>query len=146
MNYIAYGSNMNLAQMAIRCPGAKLNATGDLLGYRLEFNRHATIVESDDPAAYVPVAVWDIDPKQELRLDRYESYPHYYRKISCTINLGADENIQGMAYQMRNFDFNPPDKLYFQGILEAYDSLGLRPEIKHALLPALMRSHRLKRQ
>ena len=36
MKYIAYGSNMVKAQMAFRCPGAKLIGTGYLPNHRLE--------------------------------------------------------------------------------------------------------------
>lgn len=145
MKYIAYGSNMNQDQMRYRCPGAQLVGTGLLRGYRLEFNRHATIVESSSHAAAVPIAVWGITSEHEFNLDRYEGYPRYYRKISCMVDLGAGECIQGMAYQMCNFAFNPPDRFYYDGICDAYKSLGLRSEIKRALLPALMRSHRLSR-
>ena len=145
MKYIAYGSNMNKDQMAFRCPGAQIIATGVLHGFQLEFNRHATIVESGNPTSAVPVAVWEITAEHERLLDRYEGYPRYYRKISCTVDLGAGEHIRGMAYQMCNFDFNPPDQFYYEGIRDAYKALGLRSEIKRALLPALMRSHRLSR-
>jgi len=145
MKYIAYGSNMNKDQMAFRCTGAQLIATGILRGFRLEFNRHATIVETGNPTASVPVAVWEITAEHERWLDRYEGYPRYYRKISCTVDLGAGECIQGMVYQMCNFAFNPPDRFYYDGICDAYKSLGLRSEIKRALLSALMRSHRHSR-
>ena len=144
MKYIAYGSNMNQDQMEMRCPGAQLIGTGRLRGYELEFNRHATIMESSNPGASIPVAVWEITPEHEHRLDRYEGYPRYYRKISCTVDLTNGEHIQGMAYQMCEFVFSSPDKLYYEGIREAYTSLGLRSEIKRSLLPALMRSHRLR--
>jgi gamma-glutamylcyclotransferase (GGCT)/AIG2-like uncharacterized protein YtfP len=143
MKYIAYGSNMNQNQMGFRCSGAQLIGTGFLRGYQLEFNRHATIVKSNNSAATVPIAVWEITPEHEYRLDRYEGYPRYYRKIPCTVDMGTGEHIQGMAYQMCEFSFKPPDKYYFEGILEAYTSLGLRSQIKRSLLPALMRSHRL---
>ena len=146
MKYIAYGSNMNQDQMGFRCPDAKLIGVGLLYGYQLEFNRHATIVESKDSTISVPVAVWEITPEHEHRLDRYEGYPVYYRKISCTVDMGDGGHIQGTAYQMCNFVFNPPDKFYYEGIREAYESLGLHAEVKRALLPALMRSHRLARR
>ena len=146
MKYIAYGSNMNQDQMGFRCPTAKLIGVGHLHGFQLEFNRHATIVETNDPTTSVPVAVWEITPEHEHRLDRYEGYPVYYRKISCTVNMGDGGHIQGTAYQMCNFVFNPPDKFYYEGIREAYESLGLHAEVKRALLPALMRSHRLARR
>ena len=145
MKYFAYGSNMNLEQMAVRCPGARLIGTGLLHGYRLEFNRHATIVPTNDPGVTVPVAVWEITAQHEDRLDSYEGYPRYYRKLSCTVDLAEGEQIQGMVYQMCTFDYFPPNEAYFAGIRDAYESLGLRSEIKQVLQPALMRSYRRAR-
>ena len=145
MKYIAYGSNMNLEQMMHRCPGAKLIGTGCLHGYQIEFNRHATIVEKNSSSASVPVAVWEITREHERALDRYEGYPHYYRKIACTVDMGGEERIQGMAYQMCERDFFPPAIEYFRGIRDAYEDLELRSEIKQVLQPALMRSYRLAR-
>ena len=37
MLYVAYGSNMNLEQMAYRCPDAKVVGTGVIKGYILMF-------------------------------------------------------------------------------------------------------------
>ena len=145
MNYIAYGSNMNLEQMAHRCPGARLIGTGRLHGYQIEFNRHATIVEKNSHSASVPVAVWEITRKHERALDYYEGYPHHYRKIACTVDMGGAEHLQGMAYQMCEEDFFPPPIEYFRGIRDAYEDLGLRSEIKQVLQPSLMRSYRLAR-
>ena len=145
MKYVAYGSNMNLEQMAVRCPGARLVGTGLLRGYQLEFNRHATIVPTNDPGVAVPVAVWDITAQHEDRLDSYEGFPRYYRKLSCTVDLSEGEHIQGMVYQMCSFDYFPPHETYFAGIRDAYESLGLRSEIKRVLQPALMRSYRRAR-
>ena len=145
MKYVAYGSNMNLEQMAVRCPGARLVGTGLLRGYQLEFNRHATIVPINDPGVAVPVAVWEITAQHEDRLDSYEGYPRYYRKLSCTVDLAEGEQIQGMVYQMCSFDYFPPNEAYFAGIRDAYESLGLRSEIKQFLQPALMRSYRRTR-
>ena len=146
MYYIAYGSNMDEDQMAHRCPGAKLIGTGRLHGFQLEFNRHATIVESGNPESLVPVAVWKITEDDERRLDRYEGYPSYYRKISCGFDVGEEEETPGMVYQMCNFEHNPPDGFYYKGIKDAYEYLGFHDEIKRVLLPALMRSHRLARR
>ena len=145
MKYVAYGSNMNLEQMAVRCPGARLIGTGLLHGYRLEFNRHATIVPTNDPGVAVPVAVWEITAQHEDRLDSYEGFPRYYRKLSCTVDLAEGEQIKGMVYQMCSFDYFPPNETYFAGIRDAYESLGLRSEIKQVLQPALMRSYRRAR-
>ena len=146
MKYIAYGSNMSPKQMRYRCPGAQFVGTGLLRGYQLEFNRHATIVESSNHAAAVPVAVWEITLVHEHSLDRYEGYPRYYQKITCTVDMKTGEHIQGMAYQMSEFAPNPPDRFYFEGICDAYEALGLRSEIESALLPALMRGYQVSRE
>ena len=36
--YIAYGSNMDLFQMARRCPNARLLGTGEIKDYQILFN------------------------------------------------------------------------------------------------------------
>ena len=75
MKYIAYGSNMVQEQMAVRCPEAKLIGTGYISGARLEFYLHATVEATGDKRNRVPVAVWEINDKDERSLDRYEGYP-----------------------------------------------------------------------
>lgn len=41
--YAAYGSNINLEQMAYRCPHSTVAGTAMLKGYELQFRHHATI-------------------------------------------------------------------------------------------------------
>lgn len=41
--YVAYGSNINLEQMAFRCPNSEVVGTAMLQGYELQFKRVATI-------------------------------------------------------------------------------------------------------
>ncbi len=76
--YIAYGSNINLEQMAFRCPNSKVVGTRMNPDYELEFRGVATIVPKKGAA--VPVLLWEIDQRDELRLDRYEGFPRMYRK------------------------------------------------------------------
>lgn len=84
--YIAYGSNLNLAQMAARCPSASVYAKGVLNNWELVYrgrktNSHATIIRKR--GSTIPVLVWEIQPIDEYRLDIYEGYPRYYfKKIS----------------------------------------------------------------
>ena len=61
--YIAYGSNLNLAQMAARCPSARVYAKGVLNNWELVYrghkaNAHATIIRKR--GSTVPVLVWEI--------------------------------------------------------------------------------------
>ena len=76
--YIAYGSNINLEQMAFRCPNSKVVGTRMIPGYELEFRGVATIVPKE--GAEVPVLLWEIDQRDEISLDRYEGFPRMYRK------------------------------------------------------------------
>ena len=46
--YIAYGSNINLEQMANRCPNSKVIGKEMLKGYELEFRGVATIVPKEN--------------------------------------------------------------------------------------------------
>ena len=70
--YIAYGSNLNLRQMAMRCPTAQLVGTGEVRDYELQFKgapygAFATIGPKD--GASVPVAVWSLRSRDEKALD-----------------------------------------------------------------------------
>jgi hypothetical protein len=76
--YIAYGSNINLEQMAYRCPNSKVVGTRMIPDYELEFRGVATIVPKE--GAEVPVLLWEIDQRDEISLDRYEGFPRMYRK------------------------------------------------------------------
>ena len=42
IKYFAYGSNLDLAQMKVRCPSSELISKGSLSGYRLTFNRYSS--------------------------------------------------------------------------------------------------------
>ena len=88
--YIAYGSNLNLVQMAARCPSARVYAKGVLNNWELVFrgakrNSHATIERKS--GSTVPVLVWEIQPIDEYRLDIYEGYPCYYFKKNIMVDI-----------------------------------------------------------
>lgn len=81
--YIAYGSNLNIQQMQWRCPNARLCGTSIIEDYRLLFKGSLTgSYLTIEPMAgrYVPVGIWQVTPDDELALDRYEGYPHFYYK------------------------------------------------------------------
>ena len=68
--YIAYGSNINLEQMAYRCPHSKVVGTSEIEGYELEFRGVATIVPKEN--ASVPVLIWELNDRDLPILNRYE--------------------------------------------------------------------------
>ena len=120
--YIAYGSNINLEQMAYRCPTAERVTTGFVENYELEFRRVATIIPKQDNK--VPVLVWELKPEDEKSLDRYEGFPNMYRKETIPVKIG-DEVVDGMVYIMNGGQISPPPESYYTGILKGYVDNGL---------------------
>ena len=81
--YLAYGSNLNVKQMVLRCPDAKPLGTGEIAGYRLLFKGSksgAYLTIEPQEGAKVPVAVWEVSEADEKKLDRYEGFPAFYYK------------------------------------------------------------------
>ncbi len=121
--YIAYGSNLNLAQMAARCPSAKIYAKGILNNWELlyrgtEKNSHATIKRK--VGSIVPVLVWEIQPKDEYRLDIYEGYPRYYFKKNIMVNIG-EKKKKAMVYIMDEKQLpGRPSARYIETIRQGY--------------------------
>ena len=61
--YIAYGSNLNVAQMRRRCPAARIVGTAVLYGWRLLFKGSKTgayLTIEQQEGFSVPVAVWEV--------------------------------------------------------------------------------------
>ncbi len=141
MKYIAYGSNMSREQMKYRTPQAKLLGTGYIQEARLEFYVHATVEYTGDANDRVPVAVWEIDDRDEQRLDLYEGFPNYYIKKQWIVHMEDGSEIQGMIYLMKTIYKQPPERAYYEGILNAYFDFGLHEQAQSILVPALQRSY-----
>jgi hypothetical protein len=98
-------------------------------GYRLLFRgAHTGAVATVEPreGASVPVLVWEITPADEAALDRYEGWPHLYRKEDITITFGGGD-ITVMAYIMNAGPLGLPGAGYLGTILEGYEALGFDP-------------------
>ena len=119
--YAAYGSNMDLEAMKYRCPNAKLVGTGEIEGWRLDFNVHATIKPSDGDS--VPIVAFALGEGDEERLDRYEGFPSYYRKedIEAVVE-GQPRTVT--AYVMNRGGYAYPFISYLKGIEESYMHFG----------------------
>ena len=88
----------------------------------------------------VPVAVWEISGADERSLDLYEGYPDYYIKEEWPVYMDDGTETAGMIYLMNRIRKMPPRDAYYEGIAEAYRSLGLEEQIGTVLEPALERS------
>ena len=138
--YIAYGSNINLEQMAFRCPDSKVVTTGTISDYELQFKRVATIEPKE--GSKVPVLIWELGGQDELSLDRYEGFPNLYRKEDVEVEING-ETQKCMAYVMNKGEILPPNKQYFECILQGYMENGLDTNY---LVKALEQSLYLQKQ
>ena len=123
MLYGAYGANLNMANMEVRCPQAKPILGFNLVGYRLVFNGVADIIKDKDTK--VPIGLWQITKECEKSLDRYEGYPHLYKKIKLKIDVPGFKGQKVMFYVMRRKGVALPPASYFNTIAQGYDDFAL---------------------
>ena len=143
--YFAYGSNINLEQMAERCPAAEAVGTAVLDGYELLFrgNRRGDGVATIEPLPgnQVHGLLWRLTPACEQSLDSYEGYPHLYEKQNLLVRAADGKEIVVMVYVMTGERWRYPiipSNAYYEGILQGYRQNGL-PE--SALEAALKNAH-----
>lgn len=131
--YVAYGSNLNLEQMAVRCPGAKAIGTSLIENYRLLFKGSGTgaylTIEPAD-GFKVPVAVWAVTAEDEARLDIYEGFPDFYYKTPITLDVtdfksNKVKRLSAFVYIMHEErSLGIPSVEYLQTCAEGYRDFG----------------------
>jgi hypothetical protein len=121
--YVAYGSNLNLAQMRVRCPHASIYASTVLNNWELIYrgaptNSHATIRRKK--GCMLPVLVWSISDYDEEQLDMYEGYPTYYYKKNIMVNINGFKK-KAMVYIMNESRLpGKPSQRYIRTIQQGY--------------------------
>lgn len=133
--YIAYGSNLNQEQMAHRCPTAEIVGTAVLHNWRLAFYSVATIERSK--GGKVPVLIWKITPQDERALDRYEGWPHLYRKETLRVTVNR-KRVCAMIYIMnvKGRNYSLPCGSYLETIHQGYLDADFDCEILLAAVEA----------
>ena len=136
--YIAYGSNLNVRQMRMRCPYATICGTATLDGWGLLFRgsktgSYLTIEEKDGSS--VPVVIWEVTESDEAALDRYEGFPSFYYKKDIRmrykgIRSGKWRTVTAFAYIMHeDRPIGIPSSYYMKTCLEGYDTFYFDPEV-----------------
>lgn len=117
--------------MRRRCPTATILATADLKGYELLFKGSLTgsyLTIEKNESGIVPVAIWEVNPADELALDRYEGYPNFYYKqnikLTCKgIRTGKRRTITAFAYIMHeDRPIGIPSEFYLRTCLDGYEA------------------------
>lgn len=126
--YLAYGSNLNLEQMAFRCPNARTMGTMNLKDYRLVYkgaeNGHSYLTIEPCKDSNVPLGIYEVSSLDIFSLDKYESYPTFYSKYFIPIKMG-DKNERALIYIMNEgFDYHIPSLEYIATCKKGYEDFG----------------------
>ena len=144
--YIAYGSNLNIGQMRMRCSGARVIGTSYIEDYELLFKGSRTgsyLTIEPKKGSRVPVAVWEVTALDEKALDRYEGYPSFYYKKNMTLKVkgirsGKLRIRTAFVYIMHeDRSIGIPSLGYVRTCLEGYISFGFD---EHYLADAQIKS------
>lgn len=146
--YLAYGSNLNVRQMALRCPTAKPVGSAVIKDYELLFKGSKTgayLTIEPKSGAEVPVAVWPVELADEERLDVYEGFPAFYYKteFDLPVNYFSGKKVVRKAFVYIMHEERPlglPSGSYVRTCLEGYSNFGFDESI---LFKALNNSRRV---
>ena len=131
--YIAYGSNLNIPQMRMRCPGARIIGTSVIEDYQLLFKGSKTgsyLTIEPMEGAEVPVVIWEVTETDEKALDRYEGYPNFYYKKEMTMDIkgirtGKVRRRDAFVYIMHEErELGIPSWYYVNTCLDGYRVFG----------------------
>ena len=116
--YFAYGSNMNVDQMADRCPSAEIVGVCRLDGHRFLINSRGVATLLPDASSYALGILWDLPPEDEQTLDDYEGVPTYYQKHLVSVETDR-KAIQALIYQATDETPGWARPGYMKGIVTA---------------------------
>lgn len=143
--YFAYGSNINLDQMAHRCPDATPLGMVTLPNYELRFRGnnggHGVATIARCHGAEVCGLLWQLTADCEMSLNRYEGYPAVYGKQDVVVRDETGQRRRVMTYIMTNeWTREPvfPSRAYYETIRRGYLQNGLPMQV---LDQAISRTH-----
>ena len=130
IKYFAYGSNLDLAQMKIRCPSSELISKGSLSDYRLTFNRYssgwgggvADVIQGKGSEVWG--LVFELSNSDLKRLDSYEGcyndQTSLYERWKAVINTPKGQISDVWVYTVvKKQKFVQPTLEYLQIIKDA---------------------------
>jgi hypothetical protein len=128
--YAAYGSNMDPAQMADRCPHSPRRASGWLEGWRLAFGGEdigwegamATVVE--ESGQHVFVVLYELSAADEQALDQWDGASlDYYRKATVRVET-IDGDVLAWLYVLNAYEGGLPAARYLGIMADAAEAAG----------------------
>ena len=126
--YFAYGSNMDRAAMAARCPGSKRLGLAQLARHRFIVTREGYASVLRDPRRTVWGVLWDVAFADMPALDRYESVAgRLYVKLTQPIITERGAR-RALIYVGRSAGAGQPRPGYLEGVVAAAREAGLPPD------------------
>jgi gamma-glutamylcyclotransferase (GGCT)/AIG2-like uncharacterized protein YtfP len=124
--YFAYGSNMDLVQMADRCPNSATIGTAELPCYRFIINSYGGATVVPDPVSAVHGLLWNITEEDERSLDRYEGVKRgVYRKDYVEVRLPDGQKTRALIYIGTNTQPGTARNGYMEKVYSAAQGCGL---------------------
>jgi len=127
ITYFAYGANLDMRSMELRCPGHRRIGRAALKNYRLMFKSVADI----EPVAnhVVHGALYEITQEHLNTLDRFEGYPRFYTRKPLPVFTEEGEEVNAIVYLMNNrHQYSSPHRDYLNVILSGCRQWGLPQE------------------
>lgn len=126
MFYFAYGSDLNLKEMARLCPNSKPKIVARLHHYKLIFAGWSR--KWRGPTASIkPVrdervigALYEISDKDLKLLDKYTGYPTISDRITVLVNSNGDEPIKAETYVLKDKQEAKPSDEYISFVRQGY--------------------------
>ena len=133
--YLAYGSNLSVEQMSVRCPDAIYVGKAYIKNHRLALRGHggpAYFTIEPFEGSVVEALVWKVNKEHEKALDRYEGYPNFYIKENMKVEVrnlmdnSPIKEVTAFVYVMRDFFLlGIPTDTYFTICTNSAERFGI---------------------
>ena len=137
ITYAAYGTNISVAQMAVRFPDARVYGRAELRGYELVFRGPSgsavATVEPKEGGA-VPVLLWRLSRRDGRALDIYENWPVLRKKVVLDVQMNS-RTVPATVYIMaQGYPPGRPAQHYCDILADGYRTCGFDPAVLEAAL------------
>jgi gamma-glutamylcyclotransferase (GGCT)/AIG2-like uncharacterized protein YtfP len=124
--YFAYGSNMDTAAMARRCPASRPLGLGRLARHRFAILQAGYATVERDQASAVHGVLYELALADVPALDRYEAIARgLYLKVTQPVLRKNGGPVQALVYIGAGPSGGQPRPGYMEGVIAAAESAGL---------------------
>ena len=128
MKYFAYGSNMDVQQMAMRCPDATVIGVAKLPAHKFLINTHGVATVIPAKKHVVHGVLWEISKRDEASLDRCEGVASdFYRKAMVRVRVMGGNETDALIYFASDEQPGTPRLGYLERVVAAAKYHGLPP-------------------